>query len=142
MIRFNFEDAKESLPAKGGRYNLAVVAAEIKQSGERSKNPGRDYLKITLGFEDDPTTPNMYHSVPLPQEDDEKKSSDFKTLLLKRFLYAFKVNLPSGDYSTEDLTFKILGARAFVEVKQGTPNDNGDVYNELVLAKVPNEPGR
>ncbi len=142
MIRFNFEDAKESLPVKNGRYNLTVTAAEVKQSGEKSKNPGRDYLKITLGNEDDPSAPLIYHSVPLPHETDEKKSADFKTVLLKRFLYAFKVNLPSGEYNADDLTFKLLGARGYVEVKQGTPTDSGDVYNELVLGKVPNEPGR
>jgi hypothetical protein len=139
FVAYNFDDVQEAKPAPAGRYALQITAAEVVQSGERSKNPGRPQYKVSIGFKDEPNVPNMRQYLSLPHEDDEQKSAEYKALLLKRFCHLFGVKLDSGGFDIEGLAMEMVGAEATAEVKLGAPNDSGDVYNELVVPKIPNE---
>lgn len=142
FIATNFDDAVESRPAPNGRYNLQITACQVTKSGERSKRPGSPQYKVTIGFTDDPHINNLTHFISLPHEDDEPDSGRYKTLLLKRFLEAFKVPYDKGGFDLEGLAMQMVGAQANLEVRQDEPTDSGDIYNRLVVPKLPSEAGR
>ncbi len=142
MFNLDFESVQEQQPVKNGRYDVIITEATVKQSGPNAKVPGADYINLSIGFPAEPNAPNIWHMVSLPNEHDEKKSSDFKTLLLKRLAYAFKASLKSGDWTSQDVAFALLNCQANLEVRQvmiEQGSRKGEVANELVIPKLPNE---
>ena len=101
FIPVNFDDAVESKPAASGLYNLQIVEAKEAQTGPNSKVPGSPQLRVTLGFIDEPNTPNITHFISLPNEHDEQKSELYKVLLLKRFLIHFSIPFDTAGIDTE-----------------------------------------
>lgn len=138
-IPVNFDDAVEAKPAAAGRYNLQITQCEIVKTGEKSKRPGSPQYKVSIGFMDEENTPNITQFISLPHEEDEKKSSDYKVLLLKRFLELFKVPYDRNGIDTEKLAMEMVGCSAFAEVQLSDPDDNGNVYNRLVVPRLSNE---
>lgn len=138
-IELDFDNVLESKPLPKGRYDTQIVAAEVKESGPNSKNPGRPMFQFTIGFtgptKEEQVAPTVRHFVSIPHPDDEPKSADFKLLMLKRFLVAY--NIPfSNSFDPEDVAFNSIGATAQVEVDLTEPNDSGDVYNRIVTPRL------
>lgn len=134
FIPINFDDAQEPKPVDGGKYSLQIVKAETAESGPNSKRPGSPQLKVLIGFADEPNAPAIMQFISLPHEEDEKKSADFKALLLKRFLTMFSVPFDANGIDTERLCMDMIGATAVGDVTLDEPDANGNVYNRL---KVP-----
>jgi hypothetical protein len=138
FVPVNFDDAQEPKPAQPGVYDLQITAAEEKETGPNSKHPGSPQLKITLGFENEPNTPNITHYISLPYQGDE--SANFKALLLKRFLVHFKVPFDSNGIDTERVCMDMVGASARTEVSLTEPNpETGAVYNRAILPRLRDE---
>lgn len=139
FIPVNLDEVQEAKPAAIGRYNLTVTGCEDTVSGEKSKRPGSPLFKVNLGFVDEPNTPNILLFLSLPHEDDTPSASNFKMLQLRRFLEQFGVGYNSEGIDTERMANDILGANANCEVGLSAPNDNGDVYNTVILPKLRGE---
>ncbi len=140
FIPVNFDDAVEPKPVSAGRYNLQITACEVAKTGPNSKVPGSPQFKASIAFADDPNAPNITQYISLPNEHDEPKSSNFKLLLLKRFLTLFKVPYESNGIDVEKMAMDMVGAVASAEVILSEPDDNGNVYNRLTVPRIPNEP--
>lgn len=142
FIPVNFDDAVEPQPAAAGRYNLQITAAEVAKTGVNSKRPGSPQFRVTIGFPDNPNVPNVTQFLSLPHEEDEPGSANFKALLLKRFLTLFNIPFDSNGIDTEKMAMDMVGATANAEVQLSEPDDNGNVYNRLVVPRIKEEPGR
>jgi hypothetical protein len=140
FVPVNFDDAQEAKPAQPGVYEMQITAAEETVTGEKSKNPGSPQLKVTLGFADQPNTPNITQYLSLPYAGDENGA--FKTLLLKRFLVHFKIPFDSQGLDTERVCMEAIGCSARTEVTLTEPDENGNVYNRLKVPRLRDEGGR
>lgn len=146
FIPVNLEDAQEPKPAAAGRYPLQITKCEEVKTGEKSKNPGSPQFRVSLGFTDSPNTPNITHYISLPAEGDAPDSMNFKMLLLRRFLTLFNVPFDPRGIDTEKMAMEMVGSTADVDVQLTEPNDNGDVFNRILVPKIRGEsegaPGR
>jgi hypothetical protein len=142
FIPVNFDDAQEAKPVPNGRYQLQITDAKEVQSGPNSKRPGSPQLRFSIGFPDEPNTPNITEFRSLPHEDDDASSANFKALLLKRFLVHFGIPFDSTGIDTERLCMEAVGASAMTEVKLDEPDNQGNVYNRMVIPRLRDEPGR
>lgn len=138
-LEYNFDAVVEPAPLPKGRYPTQVTAAVVKQTGEKSKNPGRDMIVVTIGFtgpsQEEQNAPVVNHFLSLPHPDDEKKSNDFKALQLKRFGAAYNVRVESP-FDMEAFCFEAIGAQADIEVTLSDPDENGNVYNRIQLPRL------
>lgn len=139
FVPVNFDDAQEAKPAPAGRYNLQITAMEETKTGEKSQNPGSPQLKATLGFTDQPNTPNITQYISLPSEHDDANKANFKALLLKRFLEHFRVPYERNGIDTERVCMEAVGCSAMTEVTLTQPDDNGNVYNRAVMPRLRDE---
>jgi hypothetical protein len=144
-LNVNFDDAIEPQPLPKGKYPVQITAAEEKASGQNSKNPGSPMIVVTAGFTgpspEEQNAPTVRHFISLPHDNDEAKSANFKVLLLKRFMHAFGLQASgNADIDVEQLCFDLVGREATLEVSLSEPNETGDVYNGLVIPRIPNEP--
>ena len=55
---------------------------------------------------------------------------------MKRFLVAFNVPFQNGDIDLDELCFSLVGRTATLEVDLGEPDNNGNVYNSLILPRI------
>ena len=139
FIPVNFDEAVEPQAAPGGRYQVQITACQVAKSGANSKRPGSPQLRVTIGFPENPEYQNFSHFISLPHEDDDKNSTNFKVLLLKRFCALFNVRLAGDGIDPEQLAMEMVGATANAEVGLTEPNDNDDVFNSLKIPKLRNE---
>lgn len=139
MLDLDFDNVLEPKPLPKGRYPVQITAGEVKETGEKSKHPGRPQLVFTIGFtgpsQEEQVAPTVRQYISLPHPDDEKKSYDFKLLMLKRFLVAFGLPM-ERPFDPEQVAFAAIGAEADLEVDMTEPDDNGNVYNRLILPKI------
>lgn len=142
FINVNFDEAVEPQAAPAGRYNLQITEAKVVKTGPNSKTPDQPQYRVTIGFPDYPEYQNFSHFVSLPNEMDEAGSAKFKALLYKRFFGLFNVPYDHNGIDLERDPMNLVGATAFAEVKLSEPNDNGDVYNSVVVPRLRNEPQR
>lgn len=135
-----FDEVQEASPLPEGRYPTQITAAQVKQTGERSKNPGRDQIVVTVGFtgpsKEEQNAPTVSHFISLPHSDDEARTNNFKALQLKRFLVAYNVPFQSSGIDLEEVCFAMIGATADIDVTLSEPDDSGNVYNRLRLPKI------
>lgn len=139
FIPVNLDDAVEQKPAPSGEYNLQITACSEVKTGPNSKHPGSPQFKVTIGFPDEPNTPNLSQFISLPSEHDDRDQALFKMLLLKRFLALFNVSYDSAGIDTEKLAMEMVGATANAAVTLTEPNDDGNVYNRLVVPRMRDE---
>lgn len=142
FVDINFDDAQEAKPASAGMYTLQITSAKEGQTGPNSKVPGSPQLIFSLGFVDEPNVPNITQFISLPNSEDDKKSADFKALLLKRFLVHFGIPFDRSGIDTERLCMEAIGCSAQTEVKRTEPDDSGNVYNRVVIPRLRDEVGR
>lgn len=139
FIPANFDEAVEPQPVGAGRYNLQITEATVAKTGPNSKVPGSPQFKVSIALMDEPNAPNITQFISLPNEQDEPKSANFKVLLLKRFLVLFNVPFDNSGIDTERMAMDMVGATANAEVQLSEPDDNGNVYNRLVVPRMRNE---
>jgi hypothetical protein len=60
-------------------------------------------------------------------------------LLLKRFLALFNIGYDSAGIDTEKLCMEMVGATANAAVSLSEPDDNGNVYNRLIVPRMRDE---
>lgn len=141
MIELDFDSVVEPRPLPKGVYPVQILDGEVRETGPNSKNPGRPQLVFNVGFtgpsKEEQAAPTVRHYVSIPHPDDEQKSFDFKLLLLKRFLSVFGLPMDS-QFDPEAVAFSAAGATADLEVDLTEPDDNGNVYNRLVLPRIRN----
>jgi hypothetical protein len=142
FVPVNFDEAQEAKPAPAGQYTLQITAAEEATTGPNSQHPGSPQLKITLGFPENPNTPNVMQYMSLPNEHDDASKANYKALLLKRFLVHFKIPFDPNGLDLEKVCMEMVGATARTEVTLSEPNESGDVYNRLKIPKIRGEGGR
>lgn len=137
-IAMNIDDAKEQKPAPKGAYELQVTGAQVMETGPGSKHPGAPMIKVTLGFTDlEVNAPVITHFITLPYEGDENAA--FKVLMLRRFLVAFGVPYSSEGIDVDDISYNVIGKTAKLEVTLTEPNDNGDVFNRVIIPRIRDE---
>lgn len=131
FINLNLGDVKESKNVPAGKYRLVISSFEETESREK-KTP---QLKIVIAVEGHDDAMPVNHYVPLASAKDDQKTAMFKNLLLARFLSLFKVPFSAEGFNPEDM----IGCSADAELQLTEPNDNGDVYNRLVVPKLATE---
>lgn len=141
FVDIDFDSAKEAAAAPAGRYDLQILAADVKQTGPNSNNPGRDQLVFQIGFVDQELNAAPFrHFVSLPHPDDEGTKGRTKALMLKRLLVAFDIPFESNGIDLEAICFEAIGKTASdIEVLQDTGQDGVTVYNRMNLPRLPRE---
>ena len=136
FIPMNLDEVQEQKPAPKGTYELMITAAKFQES-----KTGKPMLVATLGFVDQEiNAPVITHYISLPFEGDEK--ANFKALMLKRFLHAFGVGYSQEGIDVDSLALELVGQVANLEVGFTDPNDSGDVYNNIRVPRLRDEPVR
>lgn len=143
FIPMNLDDVSEPHAQPIGSYELQIVKAENTVTGENSKHPGTPMIKFSLGFTDlDLDAPGFNHYMVFPYEG----QTDYLSLTLlgiKRFLVHFGIAYSNEGLDPEAIAFESIGHSATCSVVLGTPNANGDVFNQLgYLPKLKDEGGR
>ena len=132
-IPINLSDLKEAKPVPNGRYGLTVASVE-----EGESQGGFPQLKASIAIDGHDDAPNLTHFISLPSPGDAK--SQAKAIFLARFLNAF--NIPVEDDGLAFDTDDFPGATADnLELSLSKPDDNGNVYNRIMLPKLPDEEG-
>ncbi len=139
FIPANLDDAVEQKPAAKGSYDLQITGAKFQETGENSKHPGAPMIRVNLAFEDlELNAPGITHFITLPYEGDD--NANFKLLMLKRFLVAFKIPYSNEGIDTDALITEMPGHSAKLDVSLTEPNDNGDIYNRVQIPRLRDEP--
>lgn len=130
-IPVSLNDVQESKPVPSGRYGLTIASVEETKTREKQK----PQLKVSLGIDGHDDAPNVSHYIGLPADGDDAGAAQFKALLLKRFLAAFKIPFSSDGFDLDNFP----GAQATLEVTLSEPDDNGNVYNRLTIPRLKDE---
>jgi len=137
LIPINVTETSEPRPVPVGRYGVTIADAN-----EATSKNGKPQLVISVGIDGHDDAPNVRHYISLPADGDEPRSSQFKSLMLKRFLTAFKIPFSADGFNVEDF----FGATATLEIgldkekdSDGNEKPDGAVYNRLVLPKLHDE---
>ncbi|HEX6826448.1 MAG TPA: hypothetical protein VF077_09050 [Nitrospiraceae bacterium] len=136
FININLNQAEEAKPVVAGFYDLTIAAAEKKFTKE---NKPQFRVQIAIDGHDD--APNVFEYVPSPDPDldTDKKSLDFKVLLLARFCRLFKIPVSDEGYNPDDLVQQMVGCTARAELK--VEEYEGNLSNKLVVPRLTEEKG-
>lgn len=127
-LEVNLKDVQEPKPVPGGvRYALTIAEAEFREA--------KNDIRISIGIDDHLDAPNVSHFCSLPKAEDDEGKAKFKARMLKRFLVAFSIPHDEDGFEVEDFP----GAAAELELRLSDPDDNGNVYNRLVLPRLQDE---
>jgi len=131
FLNLKLSDLKERSSVPNGRYRLVISGFEYGESREK-KSP---QYKITCNIEGHDEAMPVNHYMSLPWEKDTAEASEFKSLLVKRFLVLFGVPHTDDGFDPDDM----IGKSADAELQLGEPNKNGDAYNNLMVPKLSTE---
>lgn len=127
-VELNLKDVQEPKPVPGGkRYALTVSEAVFREE--------KNDIRISLGIDDHLDSPNVSHFCSLPKPEDDEGKAKFKARMMKRFLVAFSIPHDEDGFEVEDFP----GAVAELELKLSDPDENGNVYNRLILPRLSDE---
>ena len=135
----DFGKTAEVPMAVEGEYDL--VCGDVGHNTDNGKNT----LSIQMKFEDGNYAPFL-HFIALPQtEKDKAKDQDkgntpgttskTKMLFAKRFCNAFGVEFTETGFDTKD----IPGSRARIGISQSPADDQGRIFQNLRLPRLPDE---
>ncbi len=131
FLNLKLSDLKERQSVPNGRYRLTIASYEYGESREK-KSP---QYKITINIDGHDEAMPVNHYMSIPWEKDTPEQSEFKSLLVKRFLVLFKVPHTDDGFDPDEM----IGASADAELQLGEPNKSGDSYNNLVVPKLQDE---
>ena len=134
LIPIDVGAAQESKPVPQGYYGLQIT--ECQDTKSKAGNP---QFSVSIAIEGHDDAPNMRHFVSLPVPGEEASKTQYKTLLLKRFLTLFSQPIPN-QIDTEKLSMSLVGAKAKAEVTLSEPDaESGNVYNRLSVPRLRDE---
>lgn len=128
FINLNITKTDEPRAMSEGHYELEIL-------GIPSTNPskaGKPMITCKLGFRDHPEALPFYHRIVLPDGEDEPRTAEFKSLMLRRFLEQFSIPYNETGFNVED--FNGAHARGFVAL--GEPDNSGTRWNELRVDRM------
>lgn len=134
LIPVDVGAAQESKPVPNGVYDV-----QITECLDTKSQAGKPMLSVSLVFEAHPDAPSMRHFISLPVPGEEASKTQYKALMLKRFLTQFKQPIPN-QIDTEKLAMSLVGAKAKAEVTLSEPDaETGNVYNRLTVPRLRDE---
>lgn len=133
-------DAKESVTAPEGRYDLRINAVKEKKTGEKSKIPGEPMLEVMILNEtpgpNGETYAPVFHTLMIPTGKTPERNVDMYKLNIQRFLAQFNIPGDANGFDTDDF----IGATAKDAVlTQSDADDNGPARNNLRLERLPDD---
>jgi hypothetical protein len=128
FINMNLSNTAEPKPVVPGRYQLTIADAKYREA--------KGDIQVSIGIDGHDEAPNISHFMSLPKADDDAQKSNFKQLMVKRFLTQF--GIPYSDTEGFEVT-DFAGSTATAQLTLSEPDDSGAVYNRLNLDKLPNE---
>jgi hypothetical protein len=128
-LEVNLTDVHEPQPVPPGRYQLTIAEATYREE--------KPDIRISIGIDEHMDSPNVSHFISLPKAEDDEGKAAFKARMLKRFLVAFNIPHDGDGFEVEDFP----GATAELELRLSDPDENGNVYNRLVLPRLTDESG-
>ena len=144
FIEVNLGQAKEPKPVAIGKYDLTVLAADVGQTRVQKK----PQFIVTIGIDGHDEAPPVMNYMNIHAEGDEPKTSEFKSLILKRFLTAFGLSVPTNGYDPEQLAMEMVGAKARCDLTLDTEKDSegnekvdGRTFNRLQIPRLKDEAG-
>jgi hypothetical protein len=130
-----YADAKEPEIAPEGPYDLRCKGVEHETDGNKNN------IRVQIEIEGAEDYAPIFHYMGLPKDDDDARDQEkgqkvgttrnTKLLMLKRFMYAFKVPMDGTKFNPND----IPGSTARLNLKQD--EWEGRRSNKLVLPPVP-----
>lgn len=128
FVEMNLDDVEEQSAAPEGEYDVRVTNAVIGEA----KSSGNPQIVVSLAIEGGDFMPTrLYLGLPAEDDDDDMRKRKMRTI--KRFVHHF--GIPSdGGFNVEDF----FGATARCLVTQDEPNDNGDIYNRVIVPRLKN----
>lgn len=133
FVGMNVTGAEEPKARDAGRYRMVVLGVPEM----RDSKAGKPMIVVRTGFRDHPEALSVTTFLSLPHGDDKPEARSFKELQIKRFLTQFNIPYDASGFNLEDFA----NAEADVDVILGEPNEQGSQFNELRLARLPNEQG-
>ena len=130
-IPINLSELKEAKPVANAKYNLTIASVEEGESGA-----GLPQLKASIAIDGHDDAPNITHFISLPSAGDPK--SQAKAIFLARFLLAFNIPFDAEGFDLDDFPNAVGEG---LELTLSKPDDNGNVYNRIMLPKLPDEEG-
>lgn len=136
-IPMNLKETPESRPVPVGTYDLTIATVEQ----QKSKNSGKDQLKVSIGIDEFPTAPNVGHWISFPDGDDDVDKAKFKALQMRRFLEAFGIPYEVDGTNTSFDTDDFPGAKARMGLTVDSQEGSEETYNRLRLPKIKEDGG-
>lgn len=136
FINMNLGNVVEAKPVPPGRYDLVIASAE--HTPPKSADKG-ETIRVSIGIDGHSDAPNLTHFLSLPKPGEDSQKSNFKMLMIKRFLEQF--GIPYDDtrgFALEDFA----GATAKAQITLSEPDDSGNIYNRLQLERLTEAEGR
>lgn len=129
FISMNLGEVAEPKPVAPGRYQLTISDAKYRDA--------KKDIEVSIGIDGHLDAPNIRHFISLPKAEDDAGKTNFKQLMLKRFLVQF--GIPFSDTEGFEVS-DFAGATADVQLNLSEPDDNGAVYNRMQFDKLRDEP--
>jgi hypothetical protein len=135
-------DVPEEHPVKDDAYDLTIM--EVVTTGKDgdplvSEEKGYPMVRcmVRIDGREGEDAPPMFHYLVFPLPDTEERIRKLMIRNVKRFLHTFGVEWNPSGFEADDLQ----GATANkIRVKQ-TERENGDIQNEMVLPRLPEDRG-
>jgi len=127
FIEMDLGGVNEQNAAPEGTYDLRISNAQVGEA----KSSGNPQIVVGITIEGHSEYLPIRHYLGLPSDDDDDDMRQRKLRSIKRFCHLFDIAMDDG-INTEDF----LGATASALVTQDEPNDNGDIYNRLIVPRI------
>lgn len=128
-------DAKESVVAPEGEYDLRIFKVEEKKTGDKSKRPGEPMLLVMINIEEPGQSyAPVFHNLMLMSGNTPPEHHQLYKLGVQRFLATFNIKGDSDGFDTDDF----VGSTGRCLVTQGE-GENGEPRNELKLPRLDEE---
>lgn len=137
FIPVNLEEAQESKPVPGGMYDLTITTCDLTETKQGQK----PQFKVGIAIDGHDEAPAVTHFVGIPSDKDDAGQMRFKMLLLRRFMNLFHIPVDPKGIDTDAIGGALIGAKAKAELQLSEPDDNGNVYNRMVVPRLRSEDG-
>jgi len=123
----DLDGLKEPQAVPESTYDLRCDSGEVVEGKGGGKN-----IRVLISIDGQPDAATIFHYISLPMPSDEEDKRKFKAIMLKRFVYHFKVE---HDEAWNFHTEAIAGCTASTFLK--TEEYEGKLGNKLVIPPLP-----
>lgn len=132
-------DAKESVLAPEGKYDLRIQSCTEKKTGEKSKIPGEPMLEVmilneTPGPNEENYSP-IFHTLMIPSGKTPEKNVEMYKLNIQRFLRMFNIPGSADGFDTDDFA----GSTAKDATVTQEEGDDDVTRNKVKLERLPDD---